>query len=182
MTLLLLALACKDPAQGTFVGNPTLRARYLDNEVQVGIGGELVTLETALEPCDGATVSLGPQTFPFDGTEAVLDLELPGEALCGILVVVKDLTIEAEDDGVRKGVTGQDFDLSVPTSAIPADATTLQLTLGDDAWLSGFLPLAPAGDTLLNSQADPALVEAFFDGLDQGSSFEAIHVGEGDGR
>lgn len=178
--MLLLILACKDPAQGTFVGNPTLQARYLDNEVQIGRGGELATLETALEPCEAPTVSLGPQTFPFDGTEAVVELELPEEALCGILIAVKDLRIEADDDGVRKAVTGQDFDLLVPADAIPADATTLRLTLGDDAWLSRFLPLASAGDTLLNSEADPVLVDAFFDGLDQGSRFEALNVGEGD--
>jgi len=177
--VLLLALplvACKDPAEGTFVGNPKLRARYVDNPTQIGLGGELVTLETAVEPCDGPTVSLGARTFTFHGTEATLDLELPDDDLCGILVVVKELTIEADDHGVLKTVTGMNFDLAVPAEAIPSGNTTLELRLGDDTWLPTFLPLAPAGSTTLTTESDPDLVDAFFDGLDEGSSFDAINV------
>jgi hypothetical protein len=176
---LLLALAvvgCKDPAEGTFVGNPTLRARYVDNPDQVGVGGELVTLATAVEPCSAPTVALGAKTFDFEGTEAVIELELPDDDLCGILIVVKELAIVVDDQGVLKTVVGQDFDLSVPAEAIPAGATSLELRLGDDTWLPSFVPLASAGVTTLNAEADPALVNAFFDGLDAGSSFEAINV------
>lgn len=176
LVVLTVLAGCKDPASGTFVGNPTLRARYVDNDVQVGLGGELVTLETAVEPCSGSTVDLGPRTFTFDGTEATIELELPDEELCGLLVVVKTLTIEADDGGTVKEVTGQDFDLSVPSDAIPAGETSLELRLGDEDWLPAFLPQAPEGSTLLNDESDPALYDAFFDGLDAGSTFEALNT------
>jgi len=179
---LAVLVGCKDPASGTFVGNPTLRARFVDNDVQVGLGGELVTLETAVEPCSGPTVELGPKTFAFEGTEATIELELPDEELCGLLVVVKTLTIEADDGGTVKEVTGQDFDLSVPSEAIPAGETSLELRLGDEDWLAAFLPLAPEGPTLLNGESDTALYDAFFDGLDAGSTFEALNTSAGRSR
>ena len=172
----LLATGCTEPVEGTFVGNPTLRARYVDNDTQVGLGGELVTLDTSVEPCSAETVSLGPQTFLFDGTEATIALELPRDELCGILVVVASLAITVADDGVDKTVIGQDFDLAVHSDAIPADTASLELRLGDDGWLPAFLPLAPAGTTTLNDQSDPELAAAFFDGLDAGSSFSAINI------
>lgn len=176
MLVLLAACAPGRPPEGTFVGNPSLEARYVDNADQTGVGGRLVTSGTALEPCEGATIPVGPQELLFDGASATVALDLPGVPLCGIRMAVLELGIAVDDDGTEKTVVGQDFDLWVPAAAIPADAVQLELTLGDAAWLPAFLPLAPAGETLLNSDADPVLVAAFFDGLDQGSSFEAQDV------
>lgn len=173
LLLMLAACAPGSPPEGTFVGNPSLQARYVDNADQIGLGGRLVTSGTALEPCEGPTIAVGPQELLFQGASATVALDLPGVPLCGIRMAVLELGVTVDDDGTEKSVVGQDFDLWVPASAIPADAVQLELTLGDASWLPSFLPLAPAGETLLNSDADPALVAAFFDGLDQGSSFEA---------
>lgn len=173
--LSLVALtACGDPAEGTFVGNPSLQARYIANEVQVASGGRLVTTSTALEPCNGATIGVGAQEFTFVGATAAVTLELPEERLCGIRMAVTELAIRVDDDGADKTVVGQDFDLWVPADAIPAEAQQLELVLGDGDWLPDFMPLAPAGETLLNSNADPALIDAFFEGLNQSSAFEAL--------
>lgn len=173
LAVVLLA-ACGDPVDGTFVGNPSLQARYIDNADQVAAGGRLVTTSTAMEPCSAATIGLGPQEFTFQGDSASITIDLPEVELCGIRMAVTELAVSVEDQGVAKTVVGQDFDLWVPASAIPAGSERLELLLGDEGWLPGFLPSAPAGETLLNSEADPALVQAFFDGLDEGSSFEAL--------
>ncbi|MCB9692002.1 MAG: hypothetical protein H6736_09325 [Alphaproteobacteria bacterium] len=170
MILAVLA-ACSDPAQGTFVGNPSLQARYVDSVDQVGLGGRLATNGTALEPCSAPTIGLGPQVFTFDGTVASVSIDLPEEELCGIRLVVTELAVQVDDAGVDKTVVGQDFDLWVPSDAIPAGAPRLELRLGDEGWLPGFLALAGPGETLLNTEADPALVAAFFEGLDEGSAF-----------
>lgn len=172
---LLALFACAEdlPTEGTFVGNPPhLSARYVDNPGQVGLGGELVTSGTAIEPCSGDTINLGVQTFTFVGNEATLEVDLPDEDVCGIRINAVTLAIEVDDVGVQKRVVGQDFDLVVDSQGIPA-GENLVLELGDADWLPGFLPLAPAGETLLNSQSDPALRDAFFDGLEQDSSFTA---------
>lgn len=175
--VVLCAVGCADPTEGTFVGNPTFLARYVDNDAQVGVGGRLVTTGTALEPCAGATISLGPQELVFSGSVAMVELELPDDVpLCGVRMAVTQLAVSVDDAGVAKSVVGQDFDLVVPSAAIPPGAERLVLELGDAHWLPAFLPLAPAGETHLNDEADPALVAAFFDGLDAGSSFVAEDV------
>lgn len=169
-----LLVACTDPANGTFVGNPTLQARYVDTPAQAAAGGRLVTTGTALEPCDAPTVAVGAQVFEFDRDRARVELDLPGVDLCGIRMSVTELAIAVDDAGTGKTVVGQDFDLWVPADAIPAGATQLELVLGDAGWLPGFVPLAGPGETQLNAEADPALVAAFFDGLNAGSAFEAL--------
>lgn len=177
--LVMVGCASEEPAgpgAGSFLPDGTLQARVLSNDTQVAIGGQLTTLATAFEPCEEPTINVGEVDFVFSGGEANADVPLPDVELCGIRIVVKDLVIEAEDDGVAKTVVGQDFDLWVPADAIPAGAEGLTLELGDADWLADFLPLAPEGTTLLNSEADEALMQAFFLGLDRGSSFEAQDI------
>ncbi|MCB9692003.1 MAG: hypothetical protein H6736_09330 [Alphaproteobacteria bacterium] len=147
-------------------------ARYADNSAQVGIGGTLVAPEIAFEPCEAATLQGGPATFTFEGNEGAVTLDLPDAELCGIRIVVTELIIEAEDDGIAKTVVGQDFDFWVPGEAIPTEGG-LVLQLGNSTWLEDFLPLAGEGTTTLNSEADEDLLVAFYDGLHQGSSLDA---------
>ena len=149
-----------------------LQARYVDNATQVAIGGSLVTNGIAFEPCEAATINAEAATFTFEGNEGAVDIELPEGELCGIRIVVLDLVIEAEDDGVAKTVVGQDFDFWIPGEAIPTEGG-LTLQLGHDTWLQEFLPLASEGTTLLNSEADEELLVRFYDGLHQGSSLDA---------
>lgn len=154
-------------------GTSVLQVSYVTGAGQVALGGQLTTLETAFEPCDAATISGGPVDYLFDGDQAVAEVDVPEAELCGIRIVATELIIEAEDGGVVKTIIGQDFDLVVPGDATPADGSALVLQLGDDTWLSEILPMAGEGTTHLNSEADPALVAAFFDGLTRGSTFTA---------
>lgn len=167
----LASVACTTSAEPVMApGN--LSARYADDPAHVGIGGQLVTNGIAFEPCESATISMEAATFTFAGNEGSVEIELPDATLCGIRIVVLELAIEAEHDGVAKTVVGQDFDFWVPGEAIPAEGG-LTLQLGGDTWLADFLPLAGDGTTILNSEADEDLLVAFYDGLHQGSSLDA---------
>lgn len=174
VVFLLALVACESPASGTFVGNPTLVARYLDDSVHQGAGGRLITASMAMEPCGAPTIGVGAQTFDFVGTEASVQIELPDVELCGIRMAVLDLAISVDHAGTQKTVVGEDFDLVVGGAMIPSGQSFLELRLGDEDWLSSFVPLAAEGETRLNAEAPEALTDAFFDGLNDGSVFEAI--------
>lgn len=182
-SFLISGCAATDPAPVRASGD--LQARYVDNVDQVGIGGSLVTNGIAFEPCEAPTINAEPATFEFSGNEGAVDIELPEGELCGIRIVVLDLTIEAEDNGVSKTVVGQDFDFWIPGEAIPTEGG-LVLQLGHDTWLQEFLPLAGEGTTLLNDEADEDLLVSFYDGLHQGSSLDAqntvVEQNEADGE
>lgn len=169
----LVSIACATPdASPAPVAPGEVRARYADDPVHQGLGGALVTHGIALEPCDAPTIQADPATFVFDGNEGAVEIELPGGPLCGLRIVVLELRIEAEHDGVAKTLIGQDFDFWVPGEHIPTEGGLL-VQLGNASWLADILPLAGPGTTRLNSETDPDLLVAFYDGLHQGSTLDA---------
>lgn len=174
-TLCLFALAtgcAPESADPALTRSGDVMARYVSNGTQVALGGTLVLPEIAFEPCEAPTITGGPVELSFTGDEGAVELELPEGELCGIRLVVTELLIEAEDHGVAKTVVGQDFDFWIPGEHVPTEGG-LVIQLGGETWLEDFLPLAGEGTTLLNSEADEALLVAFYDGLHQGSALDA---------
>lgn len=171
--LFALATGCapdgNDPA---LARSGDVMARYVDNADQVAVGGTLVLPEIVFEPCEASTITAGPVELTFSGDAGAVELELPEDELCGVRLVVTELIIEAQDDGVAKTVVGQDFDFWIPGEHVPTEGG-LVVQLGGETWLEDFLPLAAEGTTLLNSEADEALLVAFYDGLHQGSALDA---------
>ncbi|MCA9490605.1 MAG: hypothetical protein KC621_11810 [Myxococcales bacterium] len=164
---LLGLLACRDPAAGTFVGNPTMTARMAE-PAEVGVvDGELIALEMLLGDCDQVgDVPLGSRTFTFDGAESREALQIPADEHCGVFLVVDLMRVVVDDgQGGERELIADDFDLWVPTTFLARANGRFRLRFGDDAWLSDVVALTEPGTHSVNGEA--SLATAFFEGLDR---------------
>lgn len=171
LTLLLgLVCACSAPSPrpGTFVGNPTMSARIVDNDIQRVASGRLDALEVHVTGCEGTPVSLGMTVLEFDGANSTDRVPLPVGRHCGLFFVVDQFVVEFDDVGRSVTIVADDFDLGVPSEFVARQNDHVILEFGDEQWLADVAALAPAGETRLGAKV-PALTQAFFAGLWAGS-------------
>lgn len=169
--------ACQDPAAGTFVGNPDMTARIADNPVQRAESGIFDALEVHFTDCDDTIVPLGHTVFTFDGPDAEEVVDIPAGVHCGLFFVVDDFVVTFEEQGAGITVIADDFDLAIPAEFAARDGGHYVLQFGDEAWLSEVASLAGPGENRLDG-SNPALDQAFFDGLVRGST--VLNAGPGD--
>ena len=170
--------ACQNPASGTFVGNPSMSARLVDNVVQRAQGGRFEALEIHLTGCGVDYVPLGPTVLTFDGPSSEQEIDLMLGDHCGLFFVVDQFTVEfTDDDGPTTTVIADDFDLTVPSEIAARGQERFVLRFGDIAWLADVAALAPPGEATLVT-SDPDLASAFFGGLEAGSTVENTALGD----
>ncbi|MCB9679585.1 MAG: hypothetical protein H6737_31050 [Alphaproteobacteria bacterium] len=169
----LAVLACTRPAEGTFVGNPELTARYRSSETRIARGGRLVAPESFLLECDGeGDTALGSASFEFRGERSDDFVQIPEGSYCGVFFVVQELTVEFDDGGAAlTSVTARDFDLVVPADIQVGPGDTFLLDLADDTWLDALAQYAIAGANEV--EGDPDLADAFFGGLEESTVADA---------
>lgn len=166
LALALIGLsACKDPAQGTFIGNPSLTARYVESELQQSRGGRL-RADVVLQGCEGdEDRPLGAQLFDFQGDRATSAIQIPAGEHCGLAMRVEEFLVRFDGgDPNPTSVLATDFDLTVPGSFAATGGDAFTLRLGDAAWLSAMAETSAFGDNVLDG-SNPALEAAFFEGL-----------------
>lgn len=170
LALALTLFACNpdEPVEGTFIGNPSLTARVVDTPDQVATGGVLETEGLYIRGCDGADVQLDPSEFVFDGALSFDSQALPEGAYCGIFVPIGQLTLEFDDLGDSYAITGHDIDFELEGQIDASDESVHVIALGDEALLGELAALAEPGSTDANQQ-EPALRQAFIDGLERSS-------------
>lgn len=170
--------AAPEPAQGTFVGNPTLSGRLAESQAHPVIDGLLVAPEVLLGDCDGVgDVALGSRSLAFTGPLSDEVLQIPTGDHCGVFFVVTEFIIRIDEGGpVPTTVIAQDFDLWVQTRFEAREGGEYEVRFGDPAWLEAVAAAAEPGENRVDAD-HPALYEAFFDGLG-GSSVEAGDPGE----
>lgn len=158
--------ACRDPAAGTFVGNPTMSARMAE-PAQVDVSdGELVALEMLLGDCDQVgDVPLGSRTFTFDGAQSRETLQIPADEYCGVFLVVDLMRVVVDDGEGERELIADDFDLWVPTSFLAEANGRFRLRFGDEDWLREVVTLTDPGTYAVNGEA--TLSTAFYAGLDR---------------
>jgi len=168
---------CKsDPAQSTFVGNPTMRARIADTDEQQVISGELDALEVLLATCEqaaggGGNVALGSMQLTFAGDTATEPIELEPGDHCGLWFVVHHFAFTYEEEGTETTLLVDNFDLylDVPFEAVRDGS--YEVRFGDDDWLTDLsLLLEPGTETVVYERDGSELAERFFDGLIEGST------------
>ena len=166
LTLLLCLAACKAPAEGTFVGNPSMQARVAEAPTVAVLDGLLEAPEVLLGDCDGVgDVPLGERVLTFDGPLSDEVLEIPTGSHCGVFFVMDFFTVRLEAGGTEPLIIeADDFDLWVPTrfSADPGGSYTLRF--GDPAWMEALAAAAVPGVNAVDG-SNPALDAAFFGGL-----------------
>lgn len=179
-------LACRDPAPrpGTFVGNPELVARLAqppptgDSPTDPGavevIDGLLAAPEVLLGDCDQVgDVPLGERILSFDGPLSDDVLQIPTGTHCGVYFVVDGFTIRLDEGDGEEPTTviADDFDLWIDTRFEAENDTRHTLRFGDEQWLADVALAAGPGENLVTEES-PALYEAFFGGLRQGSAID----------
>lgn len=167
-TLTLLGLlACRDPAEGTFVGNPTMAARMAEPSDIAVTDGELIALEMLLGDCDQiGDAPLGSRTFTFDGAQSRESVPIPADEYCGVFLVVDLMrVVVADGQGDERELIADDFDLWVPTSFLAEANGRFRLRFGDDTWLEEVVALTAPGTVAVDGE--PELSRAFHDGLDR---------------
>ncbi|MBX2801989.1 MAG: hypothetical protein KTR31_30190 [Myxococcales bacterium] len=162
--LVMLLAACADPSSGTFVGNPSMNARLIDNDIQHARGGQLDALEVHVTDCDDPPLPLGPTTFFFDGAESEDSLGLPIGEHCGLFFVVDRFTVRFDEGDEVTTLVSDGFDLEIGAGFAARWGQRYRLHLGDTWWLEDVASLAEPGTTFLNSE-EPELQEAFLEGL-----------------
>lgn len=168
---LLGAVACaasEGDRPGTFVGNPSLTARIVDNALQRVSSGLFEALEVHVTDCDEPTIPLGPTVLRFEGAESHDVVPLPLGEHCGMFFVVDRFTVAFEDGDRSITIVADDFDLAVPSEFVVTREGQVVLQFGNDAWLAEVAAHAPDGETRLGKH-HPALTRAFFAGLWEGS-------------
>jgi hypothetical protein len=183
-SVLVLSAACQvdgpAPDSGTFVGNPsltpTMTARLADNDVQHADRGVLEAFEVFLTDCEQTVsdIPLGGRTLIFEGAESTDIIELEPQERCGLWLVVFQFEVTWDEDGVLTTVVADNFDLAVAPGFTAEEGGRYRLRLGDEAWLADVAALAPQGQTTILNGTDPALDDAFYEGLVRGSDVEVL--------
>lgn len=164
LLLALSACAPDDPAEGTFIGNPSLTARVIDNAVQVNQGGSLNAENLLIRGCTGADAILDATSFTFDGALSFDAAAIPEGCYSGIHMPIAQLTLEFDDGADAYSITGHDIDFAIDGSIDAAGTSVHVIALGDEDWLGELAALAEPGHTDANAD-EPALRDAFVAGL-----------------
>lgn len=176
MTPLIFALiACGDPSQGTFVGNPSLTVFYEGNEQQQARSGVLVASQVQLLSCeDAAPVDVGEGTFAFVGGISEAPLQIPSGTYCGATMEVDELIVGFDEPGeALTTVSATTFTLSIEGTIDARGDSNSFVRLGGNTWLAD---LADATEPGQNPVEAGPLFDVFFGGLDQSSTADAPEV------